>query len=97
MGKKKTNLEKEETIKMTFIYFLRNFHQLLQRNTECQSSIWKKKLYLINITAMNNHNFSAFVDYNSTEDFISIEETLIETLNNQLTQDIFDKAFGGEW
>ncbi len=52
---------------------------------------------IIDSMAMNNHNFSAFVDYNSTEDFISIEETLIETLNNQLTQDIFDKAFGGEW
>jgi len=47
--------------------------------------------------ALNNHSFSAFVDYNSNEEFNSIEETLIETLNYQLTQDIFDKAFGGEW
>ncbi len=46
---------------------------------------------------MNNHSFSAFVDYNSNDDFNSIEETLIESLNYQLTQDIFDKAFGGEW
>ena len=46
---------------------------------------------------MNNHSFSAFVDYNSSEEFNSIEESLIESLNYQLTQDIFDKAFGGEW
>ena len=47
--------------------------------------------------AMNNHSFSAFVDYNSNEEFNNIEESLIESLNYQLTQDIFDKAFGGEW
>jgi len=46
---------------------------------------------------MNNHRFSAFIDYNSSDDFNSIEESLIESLNYQLTQDIFDKAFGGEW
>ena len=47
--------------------------------------------------AMNNLSFSAFVDYNSSEEFNNIEESLIESLNYQLTQDIFDKAFGGEW
>ena len=47
--------------------------------------------------ALNNHSFSAFVDYNSSEEFNNIEESLIESLNYQLTQDIFDKAFGGEW
>ncbi len=51
----------------------------------------------IDSLALNNHNFSAFVDYNSNQDFSTIEESLIETLNSQLTQDIFDKAFGGEW
>ena len=41
--------------------------------------------------------FSAFVDYNSNIDFSSIEETLVENLNYQITQDIYDKIFGGEW
>lgn len=52
---------------------------------------------LIDSLALNNHSFSAFVDYNSNEEFSNIEESLIESLNYQLTQDIFDKAFGGEW
>ncbi len=51
----------------------------------------------IDSVGLSNHKVSAFVDYNSTEDFNSIEESLIESLNYQLTQDIFDKAFGGEW
>lgn len=41
--------------------------------------------------------FSAFVDYNSNTDFSSIEESLVENLNYQITQDIYDKIFGGEW
>ena len=41
--------------------------------------------------------FSAFVDYNANTDFSSIEESLVEDLNYQITQDIYDKIFGGEW
>ena len=41
--------------------------------------------------------FSAFVDYDATSDFSSIEEELVENLNYQITQDVFDKIFGGEW
>ena len=41
--------------------------------------------------------FSAFVDYNASTDFSSIEESLVEDLNYQITQDIYDKIFGGEW
>ena len=47
--------------------------------------------------AFSNANFSAYVDYNSTDDFTAIEEELIKELNYQLTQDIYDKAFGGDW
>ena len=46
---------------------------------------------------LNKSPFSAFVDYNSDTDFSSIEETLVENLNYQITQDIYDKIFGGEW
>ena len=43
-------------------------------------------------------NNSAFVaDYDATSDFSSIEEELVENLNYQITQDVFDKIFGGEW
>ena len=41
--------------------------------------------------------FKAFVDYDSNTDFNSIEQELVENLNYQLTQDIFDRIFGGEW
>ena len=30
-------------------------------------------------------------------DLSTLEEILIESLNYQITQDIFDKVFGGEW
>ena len=46
---------------------------------------------------LNNSPFSAFIDYNAETDFNSIEEELVENLNYQITQDIFDKIFGGEW
>ena len=46
---------------------------------------------------LNNSPFSAFVDYDASRDFTSIEEQLVEDLNFQLTQDIYDKIFGGEW
>ena len=46
---------------------------------------------------LNNSPFSAFVDYDASRDFTSIEEQLVEELNFQLTQDIYDKIFGGEW
>ena len=46
---------------------------------------------------LNNSAFSAFVDYDATTDFSSIEEELVENLNYQITQDVFDKIFGGEW
>jgi len=46
---------------------------------------------------LNNTPFKAFIDYSSSTDFSSIEEELVENLNYQLTQDIFDKIFGGEW
>ena len=46
---------------------------------------------------LSNTAFKAFVDYDSNTDFNSIEEELVENLNYQLTQDIFDRIFGGEW
>lgn len=46
---------------------------------------------------ISNSPFKAFVDYSSATDFSSIEQELVENLNYQLTQDIFDKIFGGEW
>ena len=46
---------------------------------------------------LNNSLFKAFIDYNAASDFNSLEEELVENLNYQLTQDIFDKIFGGEW
>ena len=46
---------------------------------------------------LTNSPFRAFIDYDANEDFNSKEEELVEAINFQLTQDIFDKIFGGEW
>lgn len=46
---------------------------------------------------LSSSPFKAFVDYDSNTDFNSIEQELVENLNYQLTQDIFDRIFGGEW
>jgi hypothetical protein len=37
-------------------------------------------------------NFSRFEDLNASEDLASREEELINAINEQLTQDIFNKA-----
>ncbi|NND77182.1 MAG: LptE family protein [Flavobacteriales bacterium] len=39
-------------------------------------------------------SFSRFVDFNSSDDFASLEQGLIEEINEQLIQDIFDKSLG---
>jgi len=39
-------------------------------------------------------NFSRFADYSSTNDLASVEEILIREINEQLTQDIFDRSLG---
>ena len=51
----------------------------------------------IDSIGLNKSLFSAFVDYNASSDFTNVEEELVENLNYQITQDIFDKIFGGEW
>lgn len=37
--------------------------------------------------------FSRFADYDSDKDLTSVEDQLMEEINKQLVQDIFDKAF----
>jgi hypothetical protein len=39
-------------------------------------------------------NFSRFVDYPSTTDLASNEESLVGEINRQLVQDIYDRSFG---
>ncbi|MFN3343281.1 MAG: LPS assembly lipoprotein LptE, partial [Flavobacteriales bacterium] len=39
-------------------------------------------------------NFSRFVDFPSTTDIASNEESLIGEINKQLVQDIYDRSFG---
>ena len=38
--------------------------------------------------------FSRFADYNSTQDFNSVEAELVREINDQLIQDIFDASLG---
>lgn len=39
-------------------------------------------------------SFSRFADYNSSQDLATVEQGLIEEINSQLTQDIFDASLG---
>jgi len=41
--------------------------------------------------------FSAFVDFDATQNFASLEDELLTELIRQITQDIYDKIFGGKW
>ena len=43
-----------------------------------------------------DQSFTRFADYSSSTDIGSIQESLIETIFDQLTQDIFDKTLG-DW
>lgn len=38
--------------------------------------------------------FSRFADYPTTQELANVEQTLIEEINDQLTQDIFDASLG---
>ncbi len=38
-------------------------------------------------------NFSYFSDFESTDNFLDVQDQLIETINEQLVEDIFNKAF----
>lgn len=38
--------------------------------------------------------FSRFADYSSSQDISTVEQALIEDINSQLTQDIFDASLG---
>lgn len=38
-------------------------------------------------------SFSRYVDYSSTQNFTSIEGSLVQSINDALTEDIFNKAF----
>ena len=51
----------------------------------------------IDSLVFNNMLFSAYVDYSATDNFSAIEEELIKELNYQLIQNVYDKAFGGDW
>lgn len=44
-----------------------------------------------------NERFVFFSDFDSSLDFSSQEEALQEEVIEQITQAIFDKAFGGDW
>ena len=55
----------------------------------------------VNVTFKNNKNekedwsqsFSRFADYNPTSNFESVKEGLVKTINEQLVEDIFNRAF----
>lgn len=40
---------------------------------------------------------TSYVDYDSSSDFASVEDELLAELVRQLSQDIYDKVFGGKW
>jgi len=41
--------------------------------------------------------FNAYVDFDATKSFSAIEDELLTELVRQLSQDIYDRIFGGKW
>lgn len=41
-------------------------------------------------------SFSRFADYPSTQDLLEVEETLVQDISRQISQDIFDRTLG-DW
>ena len=54
-----------------------------------------KVKFINNLDEENNYDitFSRYVDYDSSQDFSTIEESLNEEIINQLIEDIFNEAF----
>jgi len=54
-----------------------------------------KVTYNNSLDSENNfeHNFSRYRDYDSAQNISDIENTLIEEITNELSEDIFNKAF----
>jgi hypothetical protein len=46
---------------------------------------------------IDNDTFTFYTDFDSSLDFSSQEESLQEEVIEQITQSIYDKAFGGSW
>ncbi|MFT5764518.1 MAG: hypothetical protein ACI8X3_001949, partial [Saprospiraceae bacterium] len=55
----------------------------------------------VNVEFINNKDetqnwvqpFSYFSDFESDQNFLTVQDGLVETINNQLVEDIFNKAF----
>ena len=52
--------------------------------------------YLNTLDTEKNSEFtvSRFADYQSTQDLLTVEETLLDEISDQLSQDIFDRTLG---
>jgi hypothetical protein len=52
--------------------------------------------YVNTLDPKKNSTFSVsrFADYDSAQDLIQVEETLVRTISDQLVQDIFDRTLG---
>lgn len=48
-------------------------------------------------SVFNNETFTFYTDFDSSLDFSDQEESLQEEVIEQITQSIYDKAFGGSW
>lgn len=66
---------------------------VIDANWECTLDFEEKP----NFDTEGRKSFSAYVDYESTLDFTSVESELQDELIRQLTQDIYDHIFGGKW
>ncbi len=50
-----------------------------------------------NTVKEGSESVSAFVDYDSQSNFASVEGELLTELVRQLSQDVYDRIFGGKW
>ena len=77
----------------------------IQAGNESNASAAKNRFTMaVKVTYINlldeeknfERTFSRFVDFDSSEDFSSIEDRLLDEVNEQLTQDIFNASVG-DW
>ncbi len=103
----KLSLEKEDG-DLAFEGFISDYKIspiAIQNGTDQESSATKNRFTMtVKVSYFNKfdeeknfeRSFSRFVDFDANKDFSSIEEELLDEVNEQLTQDIFNASVG-DW
>jgi hypothetical protein len=89
---------------LTFSGYIRDFSVISQAPTADNTSALSRLTISVQVEFENRHDetknwnqsFSYFQEFDGRTNLLDIQESLMETINNQLVEDIFNKAFG-DW